>query len=134
MKDSDSIRCIARILYPFMLLFGCYIIIFGDVSPGGGFQGGVILATARLVTLYIPEKADIDVEIFNLAEKLLFLLLLLLGVLSLFTVGGLFTNVLSAELPHEIRRWFLVILNLAIGIKVSSGLTLIFTQFVKEGE
>lgn len=133
MKDSYSMICVSRILYPFMFLFGFYIIIFGDLSPGGGFQGGVILATARLISMYIPEKKDINTNYLSLIEKILFLLLIILGIISFFTNEAMFSNIISNEFSHDIRRWFLVLLNIIIGIKVSSGLTLIFMQFVEEG-
>lgn len=132
-NDSDTILAVSRILYPFMLLFGFYIIIFGDLSPGGGFQGGVILATARLISVYIPEKASEDTDRLNWLEKVLFLSLLGLGLLSFVTRGAPFTNLFPQGLDPEIRRFFPVLLNLLIGLKVSSGLTIIFTRFVKEG-
>ncbi|WP_160719429.1 MnhB domain-containing protein [Isachenkonia alkalipeptolytica] len=133
-KDSDSILAVSRILYPFMLLFGFYIIVFGDLSPGGGFQGGVILATARLISVYIPEKASENTDPLNRLEKILFLCLLILGFISLFTRGTPFTNFFSGSVDPEFRRLFLVLLNLLIGLKVSSGLTIIFIRFIKEGK
>ena len=48
MKTSIILKTISKLLLPFMMLFGIYIISFGDVSPGGGFQGGAILTTAYL--------------------------------------------------------------------------------------
>ena len=33
-----------RVIFPFIFLFGIYVIFFGHYSPGGGFQGGTILA------------------------------------------------------------------------------------------
>ena len=33
-----------RVMAPFIFLFGIYVIMFGHYSPGGGFQGGTILA------------------------------------------------------------------------------------------
>lgn len=37
-----SLAC--RVMAPFIFLFGIYVIMFGHYSPGGGFQGGTILA------------------------------------------------------------------------------------------
>lgn len=39
----------ARVLIPFILLFGLYVLFHGHYSPGGGFQAGVILATAWIL-------------------------------------------------------------------------------------
>jgi multicomponent Na+:H+ antiporter subunit B len=38
-----------RLLTPFILLFAAYVVAHGHYSPGGGFQGGVILASALIV-------------------------------------------------------------------------------------
>ena len=39
------IKCGADKFLPFALTFGLYIILFGTISPGGGFQGGVCVAS-----------------------------------------------------------------------------------------
>ncbi|MES9544284.1 MnhB domain-containing protein [Actinomadura sp. NPDC000600] len=43
---SDALRVVGSLLLPFTLLIGVYIVAHGAQSPGGGFQGGVILGTA----------------------------------------------------------------------------------------
>jgi len=50
--EDIIIRTIARVLVPFIQLYALYVIMHGHYSPGGGFQGGVILA-ASMVLLYI---------------------------------------------------------------------------------
>lgn len=42
-------RVTAQLLVPFILLFGFYVIMHGELGPGGGFQGGVILASAYIL-------------------------------------------------------------------------------------
>ncbi len=46
-KEVESVvaRTVSRIMIPFIQLFGIYVIVHGETSPGGGFQGGVILGT-----------------------------------------------------------------------------------------
>jgi len=46
MKYDLILRVIAKLLIPFVLLFGLYVQFHGDYGPGGGFQAGVILAAA----------------------------------------------------------------------------------------
>ena len=38
------VKTMARLLLPFMVVYALYVIMHGHYSPGGGFQGGVILA------------------------------------------------------------------------------------------
>ncbi len=49
-KEQDIIlKCGADMFLPFALVFGLYVILFGSVSSGGGFQGGVIVTSAFLL-------------------------------------------------------------------------------------
>ena len=48
-QDSIIIRTISRILTPFIQLFALYVIMHGHSSPGGGFQGGVILGASFIL-------------------------------------------------------------------------------------
>ena len=45
MKQSTIVDLVSRKLVPFILLFGLYLISFGHLSPGGGFQGGAVLSS-----------------------------------------------------------------------------------------
>ena len=49
MKQQVVPRVIARMLIPFMFMFGFYVITHGELGPGGGFQGGVILAAGVIL-------------------------------------------------------------------------------------
>ena len=53
-RDSHDVivKTLARLLMPFMVVFALYVVMHGHHSPGGGFQGGVILA-AGFVLLVI---------------------------------------------------------------------------------
>ena len=46
MRYDLVLRVVAKLLIPFVLLFGLYVQFHGDFGPGGGFQAGVILAAA----------------------------------------------------------------------------------------
>src|SRR5205085_7869600 len=53
---SDAIRAFGVALVGLTVLFGLYMISHGQTTPGGGFQGGVILATAPL-SVYLCAEA-----------------------------------------------------------------------------
>ncbi len=53
MHDSLILRVVAKFLMPVILLFGLYVQFHGELGPGGGFQAGVILASALIVHLLI---------------------------------------------------------------------------------
>lgn len=49
LSEQALIRVIAKLVLPFILVFGLYVILHGEVGPGGGFQGGVILAAGFIL-------------------------------------------------------------------------------------
>ena len=49
--SSSLMRTGAKILFPLILLLGIYVFIHGHLTPGGGFQGGAIIATGFLLML-----------------------------------------------------------------------------------
>jgi multicomponent Na+:H+ antiporter subunit B len=49
MNEHVIIRVAAKLLFPFFLILGIYVVTHGEISPGGGFQGGVILAAAFIL-------------------------------------------------------------------------------------
>lgn len=134
MKQSLVVITISRIMLPFVFLYGIYIIVHGDLSPGGGFQGGAILATGFLLTYFIDDERKINLNRLLIAEKLLYLGILGTGTLSLLTRGELFTNFISPDVPFEVRRLFFVLLNILISLKVAMGLTSIVETFLEEGQ
>jgi multicomponent Na+:H+ antiporter subunit B len=132
-KTPELFITFGRILYPVMLLFGMYIILNGHLSPGGGFQGGAIIATAILILYYVDISKEINVKTLITVEKGLFLLLILVASLSIITRGEWMTNYMPIDSPLLLRQSYLVILNVFIGAKVALGLVAVFTSFLKEG-
>lgn len=133
--ESLIIDVITRINVPLMRLFGLYVIVHGHYSPGGGFQGGVILATSVILERIAlgPEEsrrrfaprtglvlASVGVLIFGVTG----LVPLLLGAPFL-DYGALpFPGV---EEPAR-RYWAILIVESGIGIAVWGALVAIFDK------
>jgi len=132
-KIPELFVSFARVIYPVVLLFGIYVIFNGHLAPGGGFQGGAILATALLILYYIDLKKKTNLEAIFTIEKFLYLSLLIIASFSYFTRGVWFTNVMPLASGINVKAIFLITLNLIIGAKVALGLTAIFIAFLKEG-
>ena len=49
MNSFLIVRIVSKILIPYIVLFGLYVQFHGDFGPGGGFQAGVILASALIL-------------------------------------------------------------------------------------
>ena len=49
MRDYLVLRVVAKLMIPFVVVFGLYVLFHGDFGPGGGFQAGVIAAAAIIL-------------------------------------------------------------------------------------
>jgi multicomponent Na+:H+ antiporter subunit B len=128
MKESKILKSMSHLIYPFVILYGFYVTIHGDLTPGGGFQGGSIIATGLLLMTFFSDVRFNLVKL-NKIEKILFLFLIIIAMSSFITKGVFFTN------PFEdFKRIFLVVLNLILGFKVSIGLVNILESFLEEGD
>jgi multicomponent Na+:H+ antiporter subunit B len=56
-SDDVIVKTLSRLLIPFMQIYALYVIAHGHYSPGGGFQGGVILG-ASIILLVITYGLD----------------------------------------------------------------------------
>ncbi len=133
MKQSLLLITIGKFIFPFILLFGIYISFNGDTSIGGGFQGGVILASAYLLYFLIKRDHPFSINKMLKADKYVFITIIGLLALAYIIRGEMFTNFLDTSFPVSSRRIQLVLLNLLIGLKVSIGFTALIFIFVKEG-
>jgi len=136
MGSSKIIRTIVQKLFPFIVLFGLYLISHGHLSPGGGFQGGVVIGTAiiLLALSYGIEKTEKKFENKQLSmlEKLGILTFIFLGFLGIFMGHSFLGNFLPLGKPGKIASGGLMLLfNIAIGIEVAAGVSIIFYALVK---
>ncbi len=124
---TDILGLVTGKLGPLILIFGAYVMIFGHLSPGGGFQGGVVIASGivflslgsrgtRRMTLIRPETL---VKI----ESVFFLFLFLACLPGMFAGTGFLGNP-SGGTDGEVAGAFIVVLNIVIGVKVGAGVAL----------
>ncbi|OQY40656.1 hypothetical protein B6228_01210 [Candidatus Atribacteria bacterium 4572_76] len=136
MGSSKIIKTIAQKLFPFIVLFGFYLISHGHLSPGGGFQGGVVLGTA-IILLALSHSIEQTEKKFrsrwlNMLEKLGILTLIFLGFLGILLGYSFLSNFLPLGKPGQIASGGLMLLfNIAIGIKVAAGVSVIFYALVR---
>jgi multicomponent Na+:H+ antiporter subunit B len=126
-------------LLPFIFLFGMYIAMYGHLTPGGGFQGGVILG-AGIILLFFSHGLEKTNYLVNYTQShkvemwsgILILLIALSGVFLGFTF---LTNYLSIGKPGSLNSGgYIPLLNLLIGAKVGAGIIVMFHAFLKVGQ
>ncbi len=72
MLMSKIVRTIADLFFPFVIVFGLYIVFHGHLTPGGGFQGGAVMASGfamYAISRRIEHKA-LSKNIFSIIESL----------------------------------------------------------------
>lgn len=119
---SRIVSTISRELIPFIFLFGIYMIIYGHLSPGGGFQGGVILAMGTILVIVIYGGENIQKYIPHLS------LIEILGV-TLFVLLGLFSIVNGKQFYSNLGAIW--ILNVIIGLEVFTGLVILYLLLIR---
>ena len=149
MSSGPVAKAAARLLVPLIFIFGFYVVVHGHLSPGGGFQGGAIVATgvALLVASFALAEGEAflpsvkNIKLFESAGLILFICTALAGiaVASGFLVnwlngaGGLFGNAVAYGITSG-DIWtggVIPILNIAIGFEVFGALSVVVLYMFK---
>jgi len=139
MTGHIVIKTVTKALIPFIQLFALYVIAHGEISPGGGFQGGVILGASIILYVIafgsfegrrrISEKAG---DFFNSLGVLIFAAI---GVLSLL-LGGVYLDysVLplgSQKLANQLGMYGI---EIGVGITVAAAMITIFFEMARHDD
>ena len=136
---SKIVRTITAIAFPFAMIYGLYVIAHGHLTPGGGFQGGAIVASAcAMVLVAFGSKWTIDkikerrLSVLESVGAVAFIGLAFLGLIfgavffNNFLVGNdyLFGVVpaVGSGLADINTAGVLPFMNFAVGLKVIAGL------------
>ncbi len=123
-EASLIVKTGSKLLFPMMLLFGAYIFVHGHLTPGGGFQGGAIIATAFVFKYVSDTRYSVDHVAFTKMESASGMIFAGLGIMGLILGGYFLMNVLPNGTPGQlISAGILPIIYIAIGIKVGAELT-----------
>ncbi len=133
MKHLVVLRVVSKLLIPFILIFGLYVQMHGDFGPGGGFQAGVIFASAFILYGLIFGTASVR----RVMPPRVLLGLASLGVL-LFAGTGVAALVLGGNYldydalatdPIQGQHLGILLVELGVGITVSAVMVTIFVTF-----
>ncbi len=132
-RDHTILRVVAKMLLPLLLMFACYVQAHGELSPGGGFQAGVVFATAFLLYALVfgTRRARAIVPEAWLERGMAGGLLVYgsVGVVTLLR-GGAFLDydVLAAD-PTVGQHVGIIAIELGVGATVASVLIAVFFAF-----
>jgi multicomponent Na+:H+ antiporter subunit B len=124
----------SKLLFPLIMLFGAYVFIHGHLTPGGGFQGGAIVASAFLL-VYLGSQGRRINKVWNtVTESLSGLVFVVIGLFGL-TVGGrcFLSNFMpTGALNTLFSAGIIPIIYVAVGFKVGSELAGVIDNLVEE--
>ncbi|MCF8008588.1 MAG: sodium:proton antiporter [Halanaerobiales bacterium] len=125
-------------LTPFIFLFSLYIISHGHLSPGGGFQGGVILGAISII-FSIVYGSEFDFKRYSPTTKTLLetggaLLFIGLGLAGIIFGGYFLENLrfLNTEIGSLLSAGSIPLINTVIGFKIGAGLAIIFYSMIQK--
>jgi len=126
-EKNIIVKCGADTLLPFALVFGIYIILFGTISPGGGFQGGVIVASACLLLYlgygYNTTARVLSLDVLRVNESVGAVIYVFLGVIGIAFTANFCTNVLYnlGQAGDLISAGTITFMSYSVGYKVLTG-------------
>ncbi len=136
-RRSEAITLTGRLFAPVSLTFGIYVVLHAQLTPGGGFQGGVIIASGLLLLYlcesYPPWRRLMRTGMLDALEG---------GGAAMYAIAGLapmaagaryLENVLPlGQMKALLSGGMILILNWAVAIAVAGGFGILFVDFLKE--
>ena len=89
---SEIVETATELLLPMVILFGIYVFLNGHLSPGGGFQGGAIIASGTMFLLLALPESHISRLLIATIESLSGFSYVVVGVLGVILAGGFLDN------------------------------------------
>jgi len=135
--DNPIVSLVSRVVSPFIMLYALYVIFHGHYSPGGGFQGGTMLAAAVLLV-----RLAAGGELGQLQFKTSWGTILgAIGVLIYFgtgftamLLGGNFLNYKTLPLGNNlaaVRGWGILFVEIGVGLAVMGILVAIYDDLLE---
>jgi len=123
---SELLKTASNLLFPLILLFGVYVFINGHLTPGGGFQGGAIIASGVVLTLLASPNMKIGHTVLSAIESISGVTYVALGVLGVvMATGGFLDNRILplGQYGTLFSAGLIPIIYSIVGLKVGSELS-----------
>jgi multicomponent Na+:H+ antiporter subunit B len=134
---SEAVRLISRLMGPFIMLFGLYVVLHATVTPGGGFQGGVIIGSGLLL-LFLSEGYEgwrlvMRSPLLDALEGGGALTFALAGLVPMLTGAAFLQNILPYGRFRDLLSGGLMqIENAGVAFAGMAGFSLVFLEFLEE--
>jgi multicomponent Na+:H+ antiporter subunit B len=134
---SEALRALSLVLIPTILAIGVYIVVHGQLTPGGGFQGGVILAGGPLAVFlagrYLRLRIIAPHTAVELGEAAGAVGYALIGLAGLVFAGVFFKDFIPLGLTgHLLSGGQLDVASTAVGLEVSGAFLVAYSEFLDQ--
>jgi multicomponent Na+:H+ antiporter subunit B len=134
---SAALRALSLILIPCLIALGAYIVVHGQITPGGGFQGGLILASGPLAIFlagrYIRMRALAPEKLEEIADAAGAGGYALVGLGGLIFTGIFLKNFLPFGIPgHLLSAGQMPIASVAVGLEVTGAFLVVWSEFLDQ--
>ena len=121
-KKPVIVRSASDLFLPLACMFGCYVVLHGSTSPGGGFQGGVLVASAILLVFLghggTRVKDSFSSKLLHSSETIAEIMYVVIALLGIFTGLNFCVNFVFAGQELETS----ILMNDAVGYHVMAGI------------
>jgi len=122
-EASLIVRTGSKVLFPLIVLLGVYIFLHGHLSPGGGFQGGAVIASGFLLLYLAWPSQPAGRKTFSVIESLSGLAFVAVGIFGIIYGVGFLANFLPLGTRNALLSAGVTpIIYVTIGLKVGAEL------------
>lgn len=134
---SDGLKLVSLILIPLLVSLGVYVVLHGALTPGGGFQGGVVLAAGPVAVLlagrFLSMKNVAPQRLAEAADSIGAAGYALVGLGGLIFVGVYLKNPLPLGTPGQLLSAGMMPINsIAVGLEVTGAFLVTWTEFLDQ--
>ena len=137
MQHHIVLKVAAKLILPFILLFGLYVQFHGDFGPGGGFQAGVIFGTGIILYALVfgidHARAVVSPGVVRTVASLGVLLYAGVGVVSMLLGANFLDYDVLAANPVAGQHLGILLVELGVGLTVTAVMILLFYAFASAG-
>lgn len=130
---SELLITASQILVPMIFLFGIYVFINGHLTPGGGFQGGAIIASGVVLSILANPNRKINHNVIIWVESISGVTYIIIGILGIILAGGFLDSRITGlgEFGALFSAGAIPIIYSLIGLKVGAEISNILNKFQK---
>ena len=131
---SEIVETATELLLPMVILFGIYVFLNGHLSPGGGFQGGAIIASGTMFLLLALPESHISRTMIAIIESMSGFSYVVTGVLGVIMAGGFLDNRIMdlGSYGALFSAGAIPLIYVFVGLKVGFELSAVLDRFRKE--